>query len=149
MKRLTTNVWVPLALLRAVGREPLLVTFIILLSAFVLKNVLLSNPIYASDEFGYYINPTSFMATKAITAMPSVERSKAKASHRTFRPKPTGVGKTAFRPSSTASAMPSSACSAASRTSAESPPDTTASLKTSSPPSNSLLSYATGYESEA
>ncbi len=33
-----------------------------------------------------------------MTAMRSVERSKAKAPHRTFRPKQTGVGKNCFSP---------------------------------------------------
>ena len=88
----------------------------------------------------------SFMATRATTAMPSADRSRAKVRCPIFRRRLIGVGRTASPRSSIETEMPSNACSVGSRTSAASRHDTTDPQPTSSPPSASLLASATGYE---
>ncbi len=94
-----------------------------------------------------FLIATSCMATRAMTPMQSVAESKNVARFHTSRPRPTANGRTASLPSSTATATPSSACSAASRISVAWRRVTIATPSTSSPPSASQRSSATGYES--
>lgn len=91
--------------------------------------------------------PTSCMATRAMTAMPSGQRSRAWERHPTFRPRSIGVGRTAFRPPSIGTATPSSTSFAASRSSAGLRPDMTAAPSTSWRRSASPPPSATGDES--